>query len=142
MTTDIAVVERALVIMAIAMSAQTLLFAGAAIAGFVAWRKASLAFEEARDALSEEVAHLRAQVERVSGTVEAVAGSMQRGTEAVGDVVSDVRQAMGTLRHSVGSVASVVTGPRVALAVGLMRGVASWRRRRGAKRLTGLAPTK
>ena len=39
MTTDTAVLERALVVMAIAMSVQTLLFIGAAVAAFIAWRR-------------------------------------------------------------------------------------------------------
>lgn len=138
MTTDIAVVERALIIMAIAMSVQSLLIVGAVIAGFIAWRKASRAFEEARQALDTQVTYLRATVDRVSGSVEEVAGSVQRGTQAVGDVVLDVREAMGTLRHSVGSVAAVVTAPRAALALAVVRGIATWRRRRGANRLADL----
>ena len=48
--------------------------------------------------------------------------------------MTDVRDAMGTVRNSVGTVASVVTAPRAALALGLLRGVQIWRKRRAAQR--------
>lgn len=136
MTTEIAVVEWALVVMAVAMSVQTLLFIGAAIGALVAWRQANQALEEAKDALNSQIAHLREHVDRIAGTVDEVAGSVRRGTTAVGDVVSDVRAVMGSVRNSVGSVAAVVTAPRAALAIGLWRGAAMWRKRRASKRLT------
>lgn len=134
MTTDTVVMERALIVMAIAMSVQTLLFVGAAIGAFVAWRKASLAFEDAKDALHTQIAHLRMHVDRISGTVEEVAGSVRRGTSAVGEVVSDVRDAMGSVGSSLHSAASVVTAPRAAIALGLWRGLAMWRRYRSTQR--------
>lgn len=133
MTTDTVVIERALVMVAIAMSVQTLLFVGAAIGAFIAWRKANQAFEEARDGLQAQVAHLRMHVDRISGAVEEVAGSVRRGTSAVGEVVAEVRDAMGTVGSSLHSVASAVTAPRAAVALGLWRGLAMWRRRRGAR---------
>lgn len=135
MTTEIAVVERALVVMAIALTVQTLLLIGAAIGAFVAWRKANQALEVASQNLNAQIAYLREHVDRIAGTVDEVAGSVRRGTTAVTDVVSDVRDAMGTVRNSVGSVASVVTAPRAALAIGLWRGAAMWRKRRASKRL-------
>ena len=128
--------ERALIVMAIAMSVQTLLFAGAAIGAFVAWRKASQAFEDAKDAMHAQIAHLRMHVDRISGTVDEVAGSVRRGTSAVGEVVSDVRDAMGSVGSSLNSVAAVVTVPRAAIALGLWRGLAMWRRHRGTHRKT------
>jgi len=134
MTTDTAVMEQALIVMAIAMSVQTLLFVGAAIGAFVAWRKAARAIDDATVTMNAQIAHLRAHVDRISGTVEEVAGSVRRGTEAVGDVVADVRDAMGTVGHSLQNVASVVTAPRTAVAIGLLRGVAMWRRRRASHR--------
>ncbi len=126
--------ERALVVMAIAMSVQTLLFVGAAIGAFVAWRKASLAFEETKTHMNAQIAHLRTHVDRISGTVEEVAGTVRRGTSAVGDVVSDVRDAMGSVGNGLHSVASVVTAPRAAVALGLWRGLAMWRKRRASHR--------
>jgi hypothetical protein len=126
--------ERALVVMAIAMSIQTLLFVGAAIGAFMAWRRASLALEEAKIQMNAQIAHLRAHVDRISGTVEEVAGSVRRGTSAVGDVVSDVRDVMGTVGNGLHSVASVVTAPRAAVALGVWRGLAMWRKRRASHR--------
>lgn len=126
--------ERALVVMAIAMSVQALLFMGAAIGAFIAWRKASQAFEETKTTLNAQVAHLRMHVDRISGTVEEVAGTVRRGTSAVGEVVSDVRDAMGSVGNGLHSVASVVTAPRAAVAIGLWRGLAMWRKRRASHR--------
>jgi hypothetical protein len=71
----------------------------------------------------------------MSARVDEASGALIRGTAAVDDVVSDVRDAMGTVRNSVGNVASIVSGPKTALAVGLMKGVQVWRKRRAAQRL-------
>ena len=134
MTTDTVVMERALIVMAIAMSLQALLFVAAAIGGFIAWRKATQTFEETKQAMNLQIAHLRAHVDRISGTVEEVASSVRRGTTAVGDVVEDVRQAIGTVGSSIHSVASVVTAPRAAVALGVLRGLKMWRQRRASQR--------
>ena len=66
MTTDTAVLERALVVMAIAMSVQTLLFIGAAVAAFVAWRRTTEAIAEAKAAAEAHVAELRVYLDRLS----------------------------------------------------------------------------
>lgn len=126
--------EQALIVMAIAMSVQTLLFVGAALGAFIAWRKAARSFDETKLVMNAQIAHLRANVDRISGTVEEVAGSVRRGTDAVGDVVLEVRDAMGTVGNSLHNVASVVTAPRTAVAIGILRGVAMWRRRRASHR--------
>lgn len=126
--------EQALIVMAVAMSVQTLLFVGAALGAFVAWRKAERALDEAKRAMNAEIAHLRTNLDRISGTVEEVAGSVRRGTDAVGDVVLEVRDVMGTVGNSLQNVASVVTAPRTAVAIGVLRGVAMWRRRRASHR--------
>lgn len=124
MTTNTAVMEQALVVMAVAMSLQTLLFVGAAIGAVVAWRKAS-----------RELALLRSHVDRISGTVDEVADSVRRATSTVGAAVSDVRNAVGALRNSVGTAAAVVAAPRAALAFAVLRGLAMWRRRRASTRV-------
>lgn len=134
MTTDTVLIERALIVMAVAMSVQTLLFVGAAIGAFVAWRKTNRAVEEARLAMNEQLAHLRMHVDRISGVVEEVAGTVRRGSTAVGDVVSDVRDAIGTVGSGLNSVASVVTAPRAAMALGVLRGLSAWRRHRSTRR--------
>jgi hypothetical protein len=139
MTTDTAVLERALVVMAIAMSIQTLLFIGAAVAVFIAWRRATDALVEAKARAEAQVAELRVYLDRMAATIDETALALRRGTTAVDDVMTDVKDAMGTVRNSVGSVASVVTGPRTALALGLWRGINFWRKRRAAQRLAATA---
>jgi hypothetical protein len=128
MTTETAVMEQALVVMAVAMSLQTLLFMGAAIGAGVAWRKAS-----------RELALLRSHVDRISGTVDEVADSVRRATATVGDAVSDVRDALGVVRNSVETAVAVVAAPGAALAMALLRGVAVWRRHRATPRVEVLA---
>lgn len=135
MTTDIAVLERAVIVMAISLVIQTLLFMAAAVSAFIAWRRASEALVAAKAAAEAQAAELRAHILRISGTVDEAARALRRGTLAVDDVMTDVRDAMGTVRNSVGSVASVVTAPRAALALGLWRGVQMWRKHRAARRL-------
>jgi len=135
MTTDTAVLERALNVMAICMAIQTVLFTAGALAAFVAWRRASLALEEVKATTHAQLAELRVYLDRMSARVDEAAGAFVRGTTAMDDVVSDVRSAMGTVRNSVGSVASVVSGPRTALAMGLLKGLQMWRKRRAAQRI-------
>lgn len=135
MATDIAVLERALVVMAVCLAVQTLLFVAVGAAAFVAWRRSVAALVEARAAAEAQVAELRVRLDRISGTVDEVARALLRGTNTVDDVMADVRDAIGTVRHSVGSVASVVTAPRAALALGLWRGIQMWRKRRAARRV-------
>src|SRR6185436_12232848 len=90
---------------------------------------------EMKAATEAQLLELRVYLDRMSAKVDEAADAFVRGTSTVDDVVSDVRSAMGTMRSSVGSVASVVTGPRAALAMGLLRGFQMWRKRRAAQRV-------
>ena len=135
MTTDTVVLERALVVMAICMALQTVLFVGGAIAAYVAWRRASTALVEAKAAADAQVVELRGSLAHRSARIDEAADAFVRSTSTVDGVVSDVRSAMGTVTGSVGSVASVVTAPRAALAMGLLRGFQMWRKRRAAQRV-------
>ena len=139
MTTDTVVLERALVVMAVAMVVQTLLFAWAAVGVFLAWRRSAAALAEARDKAEAQVAELRVYLDRLAATVDETSRAIRNGTTAVDDVMTDVRDAMGTVRNSVGTVAQVVSGPRAALALGLWRGISVWRKRRAAQRVARTA---
>jgi hypothetical protein len=139
MPTDTVVLERALVVMAIAISVQTLLFIGVAVGAFLAWRRASAALVEAKARAEAQVAELRVYLDRLSVTVDETARALRRGTSTADDLMRDVRDAMGTVGNSVGSVASVVSAPRTALAVGLWKGIQFWRKRRAAQRLEAAA---
>lgn len=139
MTTDTAALETALIVMAICMATQTLLFLGAAVGAYIAWRRASEALTEARAAAEAQVLVLRGHLEHVTATVDDAARALIRGTSAVDEVMTDVRDAMGTVRNSVGTVASVVSGPRTAIALGLWKGLQTWRKRRDAQRIAATA---
>lgn len=134
MTTDIAVLERALVVMAVCLVVQTLLFLAAGVGAFIAWRRAADAVAEAKHLAEQQAGELREHLERISSRVDEAARAVSRGSTAVDDVMTDVRDAMGTMKDSVGSVASVVTAPRAALALGVWRGIQTWRKRRAARR--------
>lgn len=135
MTTDIVVLERALVVMAVCLAVQTLLCVAASIGALVAWRRASSAVLEARSAAELQVAELRGHIERMSATVNDTARALRHGTEAVDGAIQDMRDTLGTVTRSVGSVASAVTAPRTALAVGLLQGLNMWRKHRAAQRI-------
>lgn len=139
MTTDNAALETALIVMAICMAIQTLMFLGVAVGAFIAWRRASEALSDAKAAAEAQVLELRRHLEHVSATVDDAARALIRGTSAVDGVMTDVRDAMGTVRNSVGTVASVVSGPRTAIALGLWKGLQTWRRRRDAQRIEATA---
>ena len=139
MTTDIAVLERAVIVMAICMAIQTAILAGAAVAAFIAWRRTTTALAEAAARTEGQVAELRAYLDRMAGTVDETARALRRGTSAVDEVITDVRDAMGTMKSSVGTVAQAVTAPRAALALGLLRGLQVWRKRRAEQRMTAAA---
>lgn len=132
MPTDTAVLDRALTVMAVCMTIQTAMFLAAGVAAVVAWRRTAVALAEARDTAEAQIAELRGHLERVSATVDETAHTLIRGSSAVEGVVTDVRDAMSTVRNTVGTVASVVTPPRAALALGLLKGVQTWRKRRAA----------
>ena len=133
MTTDIAVLQGAVVVMAVCLVVQTLLFVAAGVGAFVAWRRASEALVQARALAEAQVAELHGHLSRITGTVEETARVLRRSTSSADGLVTDVRDVMGTVRESVGSVASVVTGPRAALALGLWRGIQMWRKRRAVR---------
>jgi hypothetical protein len=141
MTTDIAVLERALMVMAVCLVVQTLLFVAAGVGAFIAWRRASAALVEARAAAEAQVAELRGHLNRITATVEDAGRAFRRGSSAADDLIGDVRDAVGTMRSSVGSVASVVTAPRAALALGLWRGFQMWRKRRATRDVDVTATT-
>lgn len=139
MTTDSAGLETALVVMAVCMVIQTLMFVGVAVGAYIAYRRAGEALAEVKLSAEAHIDELRGQVQRIAATVDDTAEALKRGTSAVDGVMTDMRDAMGTVRNSVGTVASVVSGPRTALALGLWKGLQTWRRRRDAQRVEDAA---
>jgi hypothetical protein len=139
MTTDTAGLETALIVMAVCMVIQTVMFIGIAVGAYIAYRRAGEALAEVKLSAEAHIDELRGQVQRIAATVDDTAAALKRGTNAVDGVMTDMRDAMGTVRNSVGTVASVVSGPRTALALGLWKGLQTWRRRRDAHRVEAAA---
>jgi hypothetical protein len=127
--------------MAVCMVIQTVMFVGLAVGAYIAYRRAGAALAEVRLAAEAHIDELRGQVQRIAATVDDTASALKRGTDAVDGVMTDMRDAMGTVRNSVGTVASVVSGPRTALALGLWKGLQTWRRHRDAQRVVVTAPS-
>jgi len=94
---------------------------------------------DAKATAEAQLAELRVYLDQMAITVDETARALRRGTDAVDDVMTDMRQAMGTVRNSVGTMANVVAGPRAALALGLWRGIQFWRKRRAAQRVAEAA---
>jgi hypothetical protein len=139
MTTDIAVLERALVVMAVCMAVQTLLCMAGAVAAFVAWRRAADGAAELKSMVEAQALELRRHLDHMSTTVDETARAIRHGSARVEEVITDARDAVGTARNAVGTVASVVTARRAAVAVGVWKGIQVWRRRREEKRLAAEA---
>ena len=134
-TDDLVVMERALVFMAVFMGIQTLITLVGALGAFVAYRSAKAAVDEKVVELQGHINQVKAHIDRISNTVDDAVLAVKRATAAVGEVVEDGRSAIGTVRNGVASVASVATAPKTAMALGVIRGVQWWRRRRAAERL-------
>ena len=70
MTTDNAGLETALVVMAICMVIQTLMFIGVAIGVYIAYRRAGEALAEVKLSAEAHIDELRGQVQRIAATVD------------------------------------------------------------------------
>jgi hypothetical protein len=125
--TDLSTMERALNIIAVAVALQTVLLLGGAMAAYVAYRRASAL-------LTGQLLELRATAEAMSVTVNRAADTMTHGARAVTSAVDDARQSAQVAAAWLSSAAAVVTTPRTAAAMGLLRGVQWWKNRRQTAR--------
>ena len=91
-----------------------------------------VAYRRAMVAIDQQLAERRAMTMELSGVVNRAADSVARGTEAVTSVIDDARESAGAVGAWLGTAATVVTTPRTAAAVGLLRGVQWWKSRRRA----------
>jgi hypothetical protein len=125
--TDLSTMERALNIIALGVALQTMLLIGGAVAAYLAYRRATAA-------LAGQMAELRATTEALSDTVHRVADTVAHGAQVVTAAVDDARHSAQTAAAWLSSAAAVVTTPRTAAAMGLLRGVQWWKNRRHAAR--------
>jgi len=135
MPTDTVVLERTLIVMAVCMAIQTLMFVAAAIGAVIAWRRTTEAVTSARCAAEAQIAELQAKIARVSATVDEAAGAVIRGASAVDGAVSDARESFGNVKSSVSGVAKAVAAPEAVIAMSLLRGLQFLRKRRATHRL-------
>jgi hypothetical protein len=117
---DLSSLNTVLVVIAVAVSVQTVMLAWALVAGLVAWRRL-----QAR--LDERYAALAAQLEDALAHTRAAAQALHRASDEVAD-------SLGAVRHGLQSVATFVSTPRNLLVAGATSAVsalmARWRRRR------------
>ena len=125
--TDLATMERALNIIALAVAVQTALLIGGAVALYLAYRRASAA-------LTDQLVELRATADALSVTVNRAADTVAHGAQVVTSAVDDARHSAQTAAAWLNTAAAVVTTPRTAAAMGLLRGVRWWKNRRQAAR--------
>lgn len=117
---DLSSLNTALVVIAVAVSIQTVMLAAAFVAGVVAWRKLQTQLDERYKALVTQVedalAHTREAADALHRASDEVAGSL------------------GAMRHGLQSLATFVSAPKSLLLAGAtsaMSGLfARWRRRR------------
>lgn len=124
---DSATVETALVVIAVSLAVQTLLLAGGAVAVWIGYRRAVVA-------VRDEARELRATTDDIARTLQRAADAVGRGSDAVGAAVTDARHAAHTVGALTSTVATAISAPRTAAAMGVLRGVQWWRRRREEKR--------
>lgn len=126
--TDVSTIERALTIIAAAVALQTLLLIGLGVSAWIAYRRTA-------GAIGAQLADLQQKTEALSITVNRAADSVTRGAHVVTAAIDDARQSAQTVGAWLNTAASVVTTPRTAAAVGVLRGVQWWKNRRHAAKL-------
>jgi hypothetical protein len=143
MPTDTAVLERTLIVMAVCMAIQTAMCVAAAIGGFIAWRRTSIAVAAAKATAEVQIAGIKETLDRVSIKVDEAASAVIRGASAVDGAVTDARESFGNVRSSVSGVARAVAAPEAAIAMSLWRGFQFLRKRKGPQQpeQRRLAPT-
>jgi hypothetical protein len=124
---DSATVETTLVVIAVSLAVQTALLAGGAVAVWFGYRRAVAA-------VRDEVRELRATSDDIARTLQRTADAVGRGSDAVGAAVTDARDAVHSVGALTSTVATAISAPRTAAAMGVLRGVQWWRRRRQQKR--------
>jgi hypothetical protein len=123
---ELAVVERALVVIAVTQVLQTALIVVGLAAAWIGYRRAATAVDR-------EMRELRAKTAEVVRLVQQAGDAVGRGTDAVSAVVDDARHAVETV-GSWSSVAATALGtPRAAAALGVLRGIQWWRSRRARR---------
>jgi hypothetical protein len=110
-TIDLGTTNTWLAVLAIAAALQTLLLVGAAIAGFIIYRRTT---ETLREIEIRHVAPLRAQVDEILGDVSAIAARVNVRTERVDDAITDtfdrVDETAERVKHRVRGKVSQATG--------------------------------
>jgi hypothetical protein len=114
--------QSALVIIAVAVSVQAVLFVMVVIAGVMAWKRTQAVLDERLAAVTARLDLVADQTRRAAESVEAISGQARDAFQSAGNVVK--------------SVASAVTTPKtylVTTAASALSGVLSrWRRRKSA----------
>jgi hypothetical protein len=126
--TDLSTMERALGIIAVSLAVQTVLMVGLAVAGYLAYRRTTSAF-------AKQLADLHVMTQELSVTVNRAADSVSRGAQVVTSAIDDARHSANNVGMWLSTAATVVTKPRTAAAVGVLRAADWWQRRRRAAKV-------
>jgi hypothetical protein len=123
-------VDTALVVIAVAVSVQTMLIVGLCVSAFIAWRRVQTALSSASADLHARMDELTGHVRSASGRVDAVASSLERIAEDAEAVTGGARR----MAHAVGGVVktaveTAATPPALLAAAGRLL-LSRWARRR------------
>lgn len=128
--------QSAIVIIAVAVSVQAILFVTVAVAGVIAWKRTHAVLDERLGALAARIDLVSDQARRAVESVEALSDQTRRAAESVEAISDQARDAFHNAGNVVRSVASAVSTPKaylVATAASALSGVLSrWRHRKSA----------
>ena len=132
------VVDTALVVIAIAVSVQTILIAGFCVSAYIVWRRVQAALSFASADLHARMDEIAEHVRVASGRVEAVASSMERIAEDAEAIAGGARRAATAVGDVVRSAVHTAGTPPAMLAAAGRLLLARWGRPRSAPALRGL----
>ena len=124
------VVDTALVVIAVAVSLQTMLIAGLCVSAFIAWRRVQSALSSATADLHARMDDLAGHVRSATGRVDAVASSIERIAEEAEAVAAGARRMASAARGVVSTAVHTAATPPALLAAAGRLLLSRWSRRR------------
>jgi outer membrane murein-binding lipoprotein Lpp len=123
-------VDTALVVIAVAVSVQTILIAGLCVSAFIAWRRVRTALSSASADLHARMDEIADHVRSASGRVDAVASSIERIAEEAEAVAGGARRMASAVGGVVRTAVDTAATPPALLAAAGRLLLSRWARRR------------
>jgi outer membrane murein-binding lipoprotein Lpp len=123
-------VDTALILIAIAVSVQTILLAGLCVSAFIAWRRVQTALSFASADLHARMDEIAGHVRSASGRVDAVASSIERIAGEAEAVAGGARRMASAVGGAVQTAVNTAAAPPALLAAAGRLLLSRWARRR------------